>query len=212
MRYEPCLLASVLALTSLLAGCGKPGQVGKQGPPSVTVSRPQQEQVTDYLDLTGTVAPTRSVDLVARVTGYLESVHFEDGAMVKEGDLLFVIEPEPYKQQLALAEASLVRAKAEYERQLSLIRSNATSRANVEKWLSDRDQAVAQVELAKINLSYTSVTAPFSGRMGRHLVDPGNLVGPSVNTKLANIEEIEPIYVYFSLNERDALKAATVMR
>jgi len=212
MRYESCLLASVLVLTSLLAGCGKPSQVGKQEPPSVTVSRPQQEQVTDYLDLTGTVAPTRSVDLVARVTGYLESIHFEDGAMVKEGDLLFVIEPEPYKQQLELAEASLVRAKAEYERQLSLIRSNATSRANVEKWLSDRDQATAQVELARINLSYTHVTAPFSGRMGRHLVDCGNLVGPNVNTKLANLEEIEPIYAYFSLNERDALKAATVMR
>ena len=90
------------------------------------------------------------MDLVARVTGYLESVNFQDGAMVKEGQLLFVIEPEPYKQQLALAQAALERAQSEYDRQLGLIESNATSRANVEKWLSERDQAAAQVELAKI--------------------------------------------------------------
>jgi RND family efflux transporter MFP subunit len=146
------------------------------------------------------------VDLVARVTGYLESVNFEDGAFVKEGQLLFVIEPEPYKQQLALTEAALARAKSEYERQVSLIASNATSRANVEKWLSERDQAAAQVELAKLNLGYTRVSAPFSGRMGRRLV------GPSVNTKLATLEQLSPIYVYFSLNERDALQAAAVMR
>ena len=206
------LLAALFALTGLLAGCGKPAPTVKQEPPTVTVSRPQQEQVNDYLDLTGTVAPSRSVDLVARVTGYLRSVNFQDGTMVKEGDLLFLIEPEPYQAQLDLATAAEERAKAEYERQEFLIRSNATSRANLEKWLSDRDQARAQVELAKINLSYTQVLAPFSGRMGRRLVDPGNLVGPSVNTKLANIEELDPIYVYFSLNERDALQGATIMR
>ena len=178
----------------------------------MTVSQPAQQEVTDSLDLTGTVTPSRSVDLVARVTGYLESVKFQDGAMVKEGDLLFVIEPEPYRQQLALAEAALERAKSEYARQLSLIASNATSVANVEKWRSERDQAAAQVELAKINLSYTSVNAPFSGRIGRRLVDPGNLVGPNVNTKLATLDQLEPIYVYFNLNERDTLQAVTIMR
>jgi len=181
-------------------------------PPSVTVRRPSQEAVTDCLELTGTVTPSRSVDLVARVTGYLESVSFQDGAMVEEGQLLFVIEPEPYKQQLALAEAALERAKSEYERQVSLIASNATSVANVEKWRSERDQAAAQVELAKLNLGYTSVTAPFSGRIGRRLVDPGNLVGPSGNTKLATVDQLSPIYVYFNLNERDALQAAAAMR
>jgi RND family efflux transporter MFP subunit len=206
------LLGCVVALALALAGCGKSSQTATQPPPSVTVSHPQQEQVTDYLDLTGTVAPSQSVDLVARVTGYLQSVNFQDGAMVKEGQVLFVIEPEPYKQQLALAEAALLRAKSEYDRQLSLIASNATSRANVEKWQSERDQSAAQAELAKINLSYTSVNAPFSGRMGRHLVDVGNLVGPGVVTKLANIEEMEPVYVYFNLNERDALQAAAYMR
>jgi RND family efflux transporter MFP subunit len=201
-----------MALAALLAGCGKSPDSVKHDPPSVTVSHPTQEAVTEYLELTGTVTPSRSVDLVARVTGYLESVKFEDGAFVKEGQLLFVIEPEPYRQQLALAEAALVRAKSEYERQVSLIASNATSRANVEKWLSERDQAAAQVELAKLNLGYSSVSAPFSGRMGRRLVDPGNLVGPSVNTKLATLERLEPLYVYFNLNERDALRIVAIMR
>ena len=119
--------------------------------------------------------------------------------------MLFVIEPEPYEQQLRLARAALLRAQSEYDRQLELSKENATSAANVEKWLSDRDQAAAQVELARLNLGYTRVTAPFSGRIGRRLVDPGNLVGPNVNTKLATLDQLVPIYVNFNLNERDAL-------
>jgi RND family efflux transporter MFP subunit len=205
-------LGCLLALAALLTGCDNPREGVKQAPPSVTVSHPAQQDVTDSLELTGTVVPSRSVDLVARVTGYLQSVNFQDGAMVKEGQLLFVIEPEPYRQQLALAEAALERAKSEYERQVSLIASNATSVANVEKWRSERDQAAAQVELAKLNLGYTSVNAPFSGRIGRRLVDPGNLVGPNGNTKLATLDQLSPIYVYFNLNERDALQAAVAMR
>lgn len=201
-----------LVLAAFLAGCGKPPEGAKQGSPSVTVSQPAQREVTDYVELTGTVTPSRSVDLVARVTGYLQSVKFQDGAMVKEGDLLFVIEPETYKQQLALAEAARERAKLEYARQVGLIASNATSVANVEKWRSEHDQAVAQVALAELNLSYTDVKAPFSGRIGRRLVDEGNLVGPGVNTKLATMDQLEPIYVYFNLNERDTLKAVAIMR
>ena len=210
--YEVRTFASVLVLAALMAGCGKRQEGVKQAPPTVTVSQPLQQEVTDYLELTGTVTPSRSVDLVARVTGYLQSVDFQDGAMVPEGKLLFVIEPDPYKQQLLLAKAAHERAKAEHERQVSLIASNATSIANVEKWRSERDQAAAQVELAKLNLGYTEVKAPFSGRIGRRLVDEGNLVGPGVNTKLATMDQLEPIYAYFNLNERDTLKAVTIMR
>src|SRR5512139_2170822 len=130
----PVLLGCGLLLAALLTGCGKPRESVKRAPSSVTVSPPSQQAVTDALELTGTVVPSRSVDLVARVTGYLESVEFQDGEMVKEGQLLFVIEPDPYRQQLALAEAIWERAKSEYERQVSLIASNATSLANLEKW------------------------------------------------------------------------------
>src|SRR5262249_25044048 len=118
--------------------------------------------------------------------------------------LLFVIEPEPYQAKLAGYQAQLENAQSEYDRQLRMIKENATSQANVEKWRSQRDQDRASVELAKIDLGYTRVTAPFDGRIGRHLVDPGNLVGAAgTATKLANIEQINPIYIYFSVNERD---------
>jgi RND family efflux transporter MFP subunit len=213
MKWKLSLpLGSILALAALMGGCGKPQEGARQAPPTVTVSPPAQQEVTDYLELTGTVAPFQSVDLVARVTGYLQSIEFQDGAMVKEGQLLFVIEPDTYVQDLALAKAALDRAQSEYDRQAGLIKSNATSQANVEKWLGDRDQAAAQVELAKLNLGYTRVRAPFSGRIGRHLVDRGNLVGPGANTKLATLDQLEPIYVYFNLNERDMLQVVAIMR
>jgi membrane fusion protein, multidrug efflux system len=211
-RLAALQLACILTFVVFLSGCGKSGEGAKPPPPSVTVSRPAQEPVEDSVDLTGTVAAFRTVDLVARVTGYLQSIHFQDGARVEAGQLLFVIEPEPYQQQLALAQASLERARSEYERQLGLLKENATSTANVEKWLSERDQAAAQVELAKLNLSYTRVTAPFPGRIGRHLVDVGNLVGPGVNTKLASLDQLVPIYINFNLNEREALRLRELMR
>ncbi len=219
MRYaRPTLnmkllpFSCVLFLATLLAGCERNRPGNQAASPTVSVAQPVEESVTDYLDLTGTVAPSQSVDLVARVTGYLQSANFEDGTFVEAGQVLFVIEPDPYEQQLKLAQAALLRAKSEYDRQLELSKDNATSAANVERWRSERDQADAQVALAKLNLSYTSVTAPFSGRIGRRYVDPGNLVGPAVNSKLATLEEIVPIHVNFSLNERDALNARDAIR
>ena len=93
-----------------------------------------------------------------------------------------------------------------------MIKQNATSTSNVEKWRSHADQAQAQVELAKINLGYTRVTAPFAGRIGQRLVDPGNLVGAGSATKLATLDQLLPIYVNFNLNERDALQMRAAMR
>jgi membrane fusion protein, multidrug efflux system len=207
MKFKPRFPHGfLLVLAALLAGCTKHTETSPPTPPTVTVSRPLQEPVNDCLELTGTVAPSRTVDLVARVSGYLRSADFTEGSLVEQGHVLFLIEPETYEQQLALAQATLKRAELEYDRQLGLVKEKATSVANVEKWLSEKDQAKAQVELARINLGYTQVAAPFRGRVGRRLVDPGNLVGPSGNTKLASIEQITPIYVYFNLNERDALR------
>ncbi len=195
---------AVLALL-LVSGCRRPARTEAPPPPSVTVAAPAQRPVAEFLDLTGTVAASRTVDLVARVSGFLDSVHFADGALVDAGQLLFVIEPAPYQQQVALNEAALAQAQSEYERQQALVKENATSVSSVEKWLSTRDQAKAQLELARINLGYTRVTAPFTGRIGRRLVDPGNLVGAGGATKLATLEQLRPIYVNFSVNERDAL-------
>ncbi|MBV9723988.1 MAG: efflux RND transporter periplasmic adaptor subunit [Gammaproteobacteria bacterium] len=198
-------LLAVLATLSVGA-CGSRNRYQPPPPPPVTVSRPLKLPISEYLETTGSVAASKSVDLVARVEGYLRSVNFQDGSVVKAGDLLFVIEPEPYQAKLASQQAQLLEAQSEYERQLRLIKENATSQANVDKWRSQRDEAQANVALARINLGYTRITAPFTGRVGRHQVDPGNLVGSSGSaTKLATIEQIDPAYVYFSVNERDLL-------
>jgi RND family efflux transporter MFP subunit len=205
-RVSATLVVAGLAALPLLIACGKRNQYQPPPAPPVTVSKPLRMPVTDYLQSTGSVAAFKTVDLVARVEGYLRSVNFKDGSVVKAGQLLFVIEPEPYQAKLASQQAQLLDAQAEYDRQLRMIKENATSQANVDKWLSQRDQAAAAVTLAKINLSYTRITAPFDGRIDRHLVDPGNLVGSAgTATKLATIEQINPAYVYFSINERDLL-------
>lgn len=213
MRLKsPLLLGCLLVLAALFAGCHKPGESARQKPPSVTVSQPLQQLVTNYVDLSGTTASSKTVDLVARVTGYLQSVNFQEGSFVVEGTVLFVIEPGPFVQQVNLAKAALDRAQSEYERQVSLLESNATSKANLEKWRSERDMDTAQFELAKINLGYTEVKAPFTGRISRRLVDPGNLVGPGSTVKLATLDQITPIYVNFTLNERDALRIREAAR
>lgn len=201
-----------LALVLVLA-CGCHKKVEPTNPlPSVTISHPALKPVTENLDLTGTVAASKTVNLVARVSGFLESVNFKDGDFVQAGQLLFVIEPAPYQEQLALSEAVLVQAEAEYSRQQELMKQNATSASSVEKQLSQRDQAKAQVEIAKINLGYTRVSAPFAGRIGPRQVDPGNLVGAGGATTLATLEQLVPIYVNFNLNERDALHMREMMR
>lgn len=197
----------LLGVAAALLGCSNSNQYHPPPPPTVVVSAPVRMPVTDYLQATGTVAASKSVDLVARVEGYLRSVDFQDGSLVKKGQLLFVIEPEPYQAKLASQQAQLLNAQSEYERQLRMMKENATSQANVDKWLSQRDQGRAAVTLASINLGYTRVSAPFAGRIGRHLVDPGNLVGSTgTATKLATLDQIVPAYVYFSVNERDVLR------
>lgn len=188
--------------------------------PTVVVKKPVIAEMAEYVVQTGNTVAFNSVNLVARVEGYLNEIKFTDGTFVKKGQALFVIEPDPYKEKLEEAQAEVVAkkaavayAKAEYARQQQMYKENATSLNNVEKWLAQRDeaqaevdQAVANAEVAAINYSYTQILAPFDGRIGRHLVDPGNLVGNGKATNLATIEQIDPIYVYFNLNELDLIK------
>jgi RND family efflux transporter MFP subunit len=210
-----------VAMVLFAAGCDqKENKFVSPPPPAVTVSRPAQQPVTDYLYMTGNTQAVDQVQLEARVEGFLTSIHFKDGDYVKKGDLLFLIEPDMYKAkvqlaegQLAAAQAQLLRAGQEYDRQLSLLKQNATSKSEVEKWKAERDaaeanivEAKASLELSKINLGYTRVNAPFDGRMDRHLVTPGNLVGAGKPTALANITRMDPIYAYFTLNERDLVR------
>ena len=203
----------------LLAGCNAKNAYVPPPPPKVVVAQPVQKAVTLYLELTGNTTPVKSVDLVARVQGYLESIDYKDGAAVTKGTQLFGIERDTYQAQLDQAKATLASNQAtlayntsEYERQAALNRQDFASVATMESWKAQRDQAAATVlntkaaiELATINLGYTQVLAPFDGVVSHHLVDLGALVGVSGPTKLATIIQTDPIWVYFNLSEPQVL-------
>jgi RND family efflux transporter MFP subunit len=217
------LKASVifLALLGLGGGCEENKNVYvPPPPPKVTVAKPLVQTVTNTLEFTGTTVAFETVKLVARVEGYLEKVHFQDGQRVKKGDLLFTIQQTEWQANVEQAESEVLAAKAkldyaetEYRRYKGLFEQKAAAATQVDQWKFERDSARAALEEAqakltnaKLNLAYTRVTAPFDGRMGRKLVDPGNLVGAGgENTVLAEINRIDPIYVYFTINERELL-------
>jgi RND family efflux transporter MFP subunit len=188
--------------------------------PQVVAQKPEKISMSEYMTQTGTTVAYNAVNLVARVEGYLDAIKFVDGTFVKKGQPLFVIQPEPYMEQLRAAKASveaqkaaLAYSKAEYARQQRMYKENATSLNSVEKWLAKSHESEAEVDkaeanqvIAEINYGYTHIDAPFDGRIGRHLVDINNLVGNGVATNLATIEQLDPIYVYFNLNELDLLR------
>lgn len=215
------VLTLVTAMAVLATGCEEKNTFVPPPPPKVTVAKPTRQSVTDYLELTGNSQAINTVKLVARVEGYLEGLHFQDGADVRKGDLLFSIQPQQYQAQLAQAkaqvqaqQAALLNAETEYERYSRLYQQKAAAATDVDNWRFQRDSAKAavanaqaQVDIANLNIGYTQVTAPFTGRMGRRLVDVGNVVGAGgQETPLAEINQIDPIYVYFTINELDLLR------
>ena len=169
-------------------------------PPKVQVAQPLQRPITEYLELTGNTQAFASVDLVARVQGFLTSINYVDGATVKKGAQLFGIERDIYQAQVNQQEATLASDqateeynKAEYGRQATLARQDFASQATAQEWKSKWDQSAADILnaqaaiwLAKINLGYTQVLAPFDGVVTNHLVDVGALVGVSGPTKLVH--------------------------
>jgi RND family efflux transporter MFP subunit len=209
-----------MTLLLMAMACGEKNAYVPPPPPKVTVMLPIRKPVTDYLEFTGNAVAYNTVPLKARVEGFLDKVLFKDGEFVTKGRLLFLIQPEQYQAQLQKAEASVLAEKAqlehaqtEYVRYSRLVKEDAAAQTDVDRWHYERDSrragvmaAQAQVALAKLNLSYTRVTAPFDGRMGRHLKDPGTLVGAGEQTQLAEINQIKPMYVYFNINEQDLLR------
>jgi RND family efflux transporter MFP subunit len=190
-------------------------------PPKVDVAVPVQKSITRYLDATGNAAAIKSVDLVARVQGFLQSINYEDGTLVKEGTTLFTIEPETYKLKLEQAQAgetgaqaTLKQADADFKRQADLVQKQAVSQSTLDTSTSTRDnaqagltQAQANTKLAQVNYGYTNVTAPFDGVVTAHQVSVGELVGASSPpTQLATIVALDPIYVNFNVNEQDVLR------
>ncbi|HET8564542.1 MAG TPA: efflux RND transporter periplasmic adaptor subunit [Candidatus Binatia bacterium] len=201
----------------LLSACAKK-ETPPPPPPKVSVTQPVKQPVTDYLEATGNTQALNTVQLTARVAGYLDRVFFRDGQMVKKGELLFLIQQNTYKNaleqseaQIALYRAQLDFAERQFIRYSNLLSEKAAAQSDVDNWRYQRNSAEANLknaiaarDLAGLNLGYTRVVAPFDGRIDRRLQDPGNLVGSSSsNTNLAQLSQIDPIYVYFNISDTD---------
>jgi RND family efflux transporter MFP subunit len=210
----------MFAMTALVAGCGQNNQYAAPPPPKVTVATPVEDTIPPYYEATGNTVAINSVDLVARVQGFVQAISYTDGDFMKKGTSLFTIEPEPYKLKVESAKAAVVSAKAslvqyeaEYQRQADLVSKQVSTQANYDKALAQRDSGRADVESAEanerqaeINLSYTDVTAPFDGVVTARQVSIGQLVGANSPTTLATIVQLDPIWVNFNVSERDVLQ------
>lgn len=209
-----------LASFLLFMGCGRKSETVVPPPPQVTVSHPLQKEITDYAIFSGQTAAVEAAEIRARVEGWLEKIDFEPGSEVKEGDLLFQIDPRPFQAQVDQDTAMLDAKKADQNlAETNLARSEQLlEKAAISQLLYDQSKAqalvsgsqvgiaVANLEKANLDLAYTKVTAPINGRVSRNYVDRGNLVGAGERTLLTKIVDTSKIYFYFDLSERDYLK------
>lgn len=227
------ILPCVVLLACFLAGCGNDADKEKTaaktaGTPTVLVQAktPVVADVPIYDEYVGRTAAKENVEIRARVEGYLKERLFTEGSMVKKGDLLFVIEPRQYEENLKKAKAELARQQAllgkaqvdltRFEalyKQRAISRDEYDTRVTSQRELSaNLDQAKAALESAERDLSYTRITAPIAGRIGKAYVNVGNLVGKGDNTLLAEISSTDPMYVDFSISERSYLALAKAIK
>jgi RND family efflux transporter MFP subunit len=219
-------IASLGLVSALLTGCAEeaPRTKGFETP-KVEVAFPATETVSDFEAFTGRFEAIFTVEIRARVTGYLDKVHFADGDEVNEGALLFEIDPRPYETELKRTEASLLQSEA-HQRRLNADQKRANglySRAAIgpeeyDRIMGDFSEAQAAVgvahaarDMARLSLEFTKVKAPISGRLSRRLVDPGNMVQADV-TPLTTIVSLDPLYVYFEVDERTLLRLRRLAR
>jgi len=200
-------------------GCRTEVETPTPQPPEVTVAKPVVKEVSDYQTYTGKTGAVESVDLRARVKGFLDQIQFKPGDAVKKDQVLFVIEQAPFQAKLAAAkakrqqtEAGVKLAEANLARAKKLVETKAISVEEYQTRIAERDGAIAQraaddaaIQEAQINLDYTVVKSPIDGRISRNLVDVGNLVGADGNTLLANVVTMDPMYVYFDVSEKVVL-------
>jgi RND family efflux transporter MFP subunit len=208
-----------------LAACNENRYVPPPAP-KVSVAHPSRQEITHYLETSGNLASVNSANLVARVTGFVQEIKFIDGATVKAGQPLFVIEPEPYENALAQAKAAeagaaatVTQAQADYVRQTELQGKEFASKATLETSTATRDSALAvqrqrqsDTKQAEINLSYTQVKAPFDGIVTARQVSIGELVGMGNPTVLATVVQLDPIYVNFNVSEQDVVRLRAGIR
>jgi RND family efflux transporter MFP subunit len=217
-KYTIYYVLLLLILTA--AGCGKDDKSKSTPAVPVTVAEAKSETVPVYLKYVGTTQSVQDVNIYARVEGFLIERAFKDGADVKQGDLLFVIDPRPFeaeldaaKAQLAEDRAALAYAREQVRRYKPLVEKDYITQDTYDDYVTKAAEAEAAVQMdianvtqAELNLSYCTMYAPFDGRIGRRYVDVGNLVGAGETTELATIVQLDPMYVYFSVAERDVPK------
>jgi len=214
----------IVLLAVTLSGCGdKPAQPAAAAAPPVTVAQPTKRTVTDWDEFTGRFDAVEEVQVRSRVGGFVTNVEFKDGDMVHAGDLLYIIDSRPFEAvatqadgQLADARAKAELAKRELDRGLNLVQTSAVS----EQVVDQRRQALqaahaaetiaeGALKAAQLNVEFTHVVAPITGRISRHLVSIGNLVQGSDNgtsTLLTSIVSLDPIYIYFDMDEATYLR------
>jgi multidrug efflux system membrane fusion protein len=212
----------LIGLVFLLTACQQPQAVTPAPPlPKVTVSQPVARYVVESDAYTGRLEAVESVDVRARVNGYLQSVNFTDGAIVKKGALLFVIDPRPYQAELNRAKAALEQAIARYgrtqkdfARAQQLVKSRAMSQEDLDTRAADQREAEEAGQAAQLNVEFTQVKAPISGQISREFVTVENLIngGTADSTLLTRIVSLDPIYGYVDVDERAYLKYARLWR
>ncbi len=220
----------LLGLCLVLAGCVRvPSAAPEAAPTPVTVSRPVERDVTDYADFTGRTAAVDSVEVRVRVWGYLDRVNFKEGALVKKGDVLFEIDPRLYRADLergrgtvAQYEARVRRLERDYQRAKNLLARGAVGQEEYDRYEGDYQEAVANLDVARanrdlaaLNLGYTKVVAPVGGRVSRYVVTVGNLIqsgDQNGGTLLTTLVSVDPMYVYFDMDERTVLRVRQLIR
>ena len=224
-RRRPGAAIALVAAGAMLSACGQSNTYVAPPAPKVVVAKPVEQKVTRYFEGTGNAAAINSANLVARVSGFLKEIAYQDGQPVKKGDHLFTIEPEPYElklQQSQAAEmgtqATLTQAQADFDRQQELVARQAVSKATLDTSTASRDgakakllQAQGDTRQAQINLDYTRVVAPFNGIVTARQVSLGEYVGGSGAQVLATIVQLDPIHVNFTASERDVLRVRDML-
>ena len=212
----------------VISGCNQ-AQKGQTAPPAVvTVAHPTTKEIMEYFEFPGQIAPVKEVDIRARVTGYLTKIHFVDGEEVDAGELLYEIDPRPYEAALQRAEGELARlkaisakAKTDLTRAERLLPSGAVSQDEYESRssaLAGAEASVvsaeAAVQDARLNLEFTKIHAPVTGRMSRTRITEGNLIqtGTDAVNVLTTIVTVDPVYVYFNVDERALLRYASLAK
>jgi membrane fusion protein, multidrug efflux system len=220
-RSKSAVSATLMVVAVLLAGCDGKRASDAPAAPVVTVSKPLQREITEWDEYTGRFAAVATVEVRPRVSGFIDSIHFKDGDIVKQNDLLFTIDQRPYKFAAAQARADLQRAQAkleiadlDYQRALPLLRNQTVTEREFDTRRSTQKDAAAAAESAEailqqvqLNLEWTEVRAPIAGRISDRRVDAGNLVvgGSGGATLLTTIVSIDPIYFIFDDSESDFL-------